>query len=429
MTEYQRTEYYVDKILGSKEVINGNFNEETSNIALQMIPDSPPTMFVSANSSPTGHISSERNEDHIDKINTVLNRINEEVKDHNIKHLRSTDVNNLNNLLPPSLLNGAYETFTSKNSSLSNLESLFSIQPNIFASNIKLTDLNNLLNSYYYQMMVYNIYYNLGLCSSILSPYNLYTGFPGSVTPDPIVSISRDNIANVITSNQCTLTPTQPQNHQQTSDNNRSLMSILAELGCKQEFNTTPKPKVKCDTSTNDPLLDKVPSESHSSVWRYCDNNLDLKSYSKANIKGKQKNLVKTSSNKSSRKQSKSLSGGRRKIDKSSAVCIVCGTTETSQWRFLNTSDIYKAHSVSNTNNSENSISQDTPFLDKQICCNACYMKYDRNRPRYRSGKKVPPPLPHYIYLCKQNMQENQVKELSEVHLSDKQLKLYPTSQ
>ncbi|EEA06085.1 uncharacterized protein CMU_018420 [Cryptosporidium muris RN66] len=420
MTEYQRTEYYVDKILSDKEIISGNFNEGTSNIALQMIPDSPPTMFVSANSSPIGHISLERNEDHVDKISTIFNRINEEVKDHNIKYLRNTDVNNLNNLLPPSLLNGAHETFIFKNSSLSNLESLFSIQPNIFASTIKPTYLNNLLNSCYYQMMVYNIYYNLGLCSSILSPYNLYTGYTGSVNPEPIISTSRDNTANVSTPNQCTLVPTQPQNNQQTSDNNRSLVSILAELGCKQEFNITTKPKVKCDTSPNNSLLDKVSTESHSSVWRYCDNNLDLKSYSKATIKGKQKNLVRTSSNKSSKKQCKSLSGGRRKIDKSSAVCTICGTTETSQWRFLNTSDIYKTHSMSNTNNLENSISQDTPFLDKQICCNACYMKYDRNRPRYRSGKKVPPPLPHYVYLYKQNMQENQVKEQSEVNLPDK---------
>ncbi|KAF7456958.1 hypothetical protein HWI79_2536 [Cryptosporidium felis] len=121
------------------------------------------------------------------------------------------------------------------------------------------------------------------------------------------------------------------------------------------------------------------------------------------------------------RKAVKAAGGGRRKIDKSSAICVVCGTTQTSQWRFLNMSELFapphKDESPSpprqDTNEPPGSLPEQAPApgdggsplaavplaqVDKQICCNACYMKYDRNRPRYRNGKKAPPPLPPYLY-------------------------------
>ncbi|KAH8738997.1 hypothetical protein FG386_003322 [Cryptosporidium ryanae] len=173
---------------------------------------------------------------------------------------------------------------------------------------------------------------------------------------------------------------------------------------------------------------------SSTGVWGSTQNDLlessinqnIMSNYSKlsSNIKSlgrKTERTRKYTKNNSSSHNSSNV-GARRKIDKNSAVCIVCGTTQTSQWRFLNLGELHssnynnkaensspkleESHEADEYDSSEHigsSTSNDnhnnaSTIVDKQICCNACYMKYDKNRPRYRNGKKVPPPLPTYLY-------------------------------
>ncbi|CUV05744.1 unnamed protein product [Cryptosporidium hominis] len=496
----------------------------TGKLASQNVPDSPPTMFISANSSPGCNIVNERDDAYSNLSNfySIFSRItemkNKEMASNSYFPNGGSTSNNTGlgagfsscspatgaQLLPPSLVNNSQSNNSNSFNSLSvdegSLKSKVDSSNSLFPYPGSQIEWNNTMNAYYQQLALYNqmamamyspiLAGGYGIAGTTTGCFNpllrqMYLGWqgnnsaltgqgsrPGSGTGIGIgigigtgigtgtgtgSGTGTGTLTGSGTGTGSTLMPFnlfELQNGGSQAPNMVSLAS-LSQIPCNGGAlgaNLTPTANIiggsesrlnipsvnltggvssssisvnssPIHSSQTIPSILSPISKSQSSNSRKSLNNFDG-GFEISNTLGDwvSKIGLRQESRKAekSRKSIKSNIGGRRKIDKSSAICIVCGTTQTSQWRFLNLGELYSSnkdeHSISlkqESNHAFNAQSdqisstpetspssniQPTTYVEKQICCNACYMKYDRNRPRYRNGKKVPPPLPPYLY-------------------------------
>ncbi|KAH8581525.1 uncharacterized protein ELE39_000586 [Cryptosporidium sp. chipmunk genotype I] len=460
----------------------------TGKLVSQNIPDSPPTMLISANSSPGCNIVNERDDSYskLSNFYSVFSKITEEVKNKEMasnNHFSSGGSISNNTglgagfplcnpltgaqLLPPSLVNNSQGSNSNSFNSFSvdegGLKSKVDSSNGLFPYSGSQIEWNNTMNAYYQQIALYNqmamamyspifaggygvagttagcfnpflrqMYSGLqnnnnaitgsgSRSGSIVAPFNLFElQSGGSQVPNMVSLASLSQMSCNGRALGANLTSTA--NITGSSEGHLGLQSVNLTGGvCSSGISVNSSPIHSSQTIPSS-ILSPI-SKSQSSNSRKSFNNFD-EGFEISNSLGDWVSKIglrqENRKTEKSRKSIKSNIGGRRKIDKSSAICIVCGTTQTSQWRFLNLGELYAnnkdGHSTSLKHESsdafnaqsdqissvpETSLSNNIPpitYVEKQICCNACYMKYDRNRPRYRNGKKVPPPLPPYLY-------------------------------
>ncbi|KAJ1607414.1 hypothetical protein OJ252_2836 [Cryptosporidium canis] len=449
----------------------------------QNIPDSPPTMFISANSSPGCNIVNERDDSlsSLSNFYSIFTKISEEMKNKDIiptgcfPNGESASGNfgvgsvfppynpiSGTQLLPPSLVNN---TQTGSSNGLNSFGMDEGLKPKLDFSSGQFPFSGsplefNMLNAYYQQMALYSQMVMAMYSPIMAGGYGMLGAPPGS--PNHFMSPSYAgwpansgvNPGSSSGSGPTAYSLFDLQNKASQASNMVSLAS-LSQLPCSGaalNTNLSPTSNIIIGQGTHanvqsmnhagvsnghisagsSPIhsSQSIPSSMLSPIHTSQSSNprSSLSSFSGGYEISKSlgdwasKICLRQDSRKSekTRKSIKSTIGGRRKIDKSSAICIVCGTTQTSQWRFLNLGEIHTStkdesppslkQEADNVLSSSSSQVSSTPeaksssatppstYVDKQICCNACYMKYDRNRPRYRNGKKVPPPLPPYLY-------------------------------
>ncbi|KAH7647540.1 hypothetical protein FG379_000623 [Cryptosporidium bovis] len=549
----------------NKEVVEASsslmdkVSQDLSKIASHTIPDSPPTVFSSANSSPNQNISEKEDScSNINQLYSMFSRINDETKNKELQNFcyplnYSALTQNTNQLLPPSLINNGIN----KNNEINSVDVINSnntgsndndnedtligevcggnncqreipglsgvntnnggfgiIDNNILKNGIDFSNLYNQylnsqidwsnynasvpynLNSYYQQLALYNrILVSMYLpilgsgysnSSNNLNPYlpQLLSSSNQSATSPSTYTQNCMNMGSYsdIQTNQFPKMISLASLSQLYQNSNLSALGnniggIMGNcngidangnfIGRSLSTSNSPINSSHSLASLLSPINTSQTNTSRSSILNHSDNNYDLSTlgawgpthndafessinqnsisnYTKLSqsVKslGRKTERTRKYTKNSSGNNNGSNVGARRKIDKNSAICIVCGTTQTSQWRFLNLGELFSSncnkdensplkvdetHGGDNCDSNEhigsstsNNSSHSSTIIDKQICCNACYMKYDKNRPRYRNGKKVPPPLPTYLYTHGQITNKSNTIEPMDDHLN-----------